>query len=78
MCGRLDILVRTGILTAGVEPGNQEGPGFLHLGLFWYKSKITLGSEFMVQIKLKGVVGVESPSPRSFWCGQFTTGNTSL
>jgi len=24
----------------------------------------------MVQIKLKGVIGVESPSPRSFWCGQ--------
>jgi len=23
----------------------------------------------MVQIKLKGVIGVESPSPRSFWCG---------
>jgi len=22
----------------------------------------------MVQIKLKGVIGVESPSPRSFWC----------
>ena len=23
----------------------------------------------MVQIKLRGVIGVESPSPRSFWCG---------
>jgi len=25
----------------------------------------------MVQIKLKGVIGVESPSPRSFWCGLY-------
>ena len=24
----------------------------------------------MVQIQLKGVIGVESPSPRSFWCGR--------
>ena len=23
----------------------------------------------MVQIKLKGVIGVEHPSPKSFWCG---------
>ena len=34
-------------------------------GVFWYKSK----TELMIQIKLKGVIGVESPSPRSFWCG---------
>jgi len=25
----------------------------------------------MVQIKLKGVIRVESPSPRSFWCGLY-------
>jgi len=24
----------------------------------------------MVQIKLKGVIGVENPSPKSFWCGE--------
>jgi len=29
----------------------------------------------MVQIKLKGVViGVERPSPRSFWCGDVWVG----
>ena len=32
----------------------------------------------MVQIKLRGVVGVESPSPRSFWCGlQHTATHTA-
>jgi len=25
----------------------------------------------MVQIKSKGVIGVESPSPRSIWCGRY-------
>jgi len=29
----------------------------------------------MVQIKLKGVIGVESPSPRSFWCGSADEAN---
>jgi len=31
--------------------------------------QITLSSEQMVQTKLKGVIGVENLSPRSFWCG---------
>jgi len=34
----------------------------------------TLGWELMVQIKLKGVIRVESPSPRSFWCGTMICG----
>ena len=31
----------------------------------------------MVQIKLKGVIGVESPSPRSFWCGYHALQHTA-
>ena len=32
-------------------------------------TKISLSSELMVQIKLKGVIGVENPSPRRFSSG---------
>jgi len=38
-------------------------------GVFWYQSKIPVLLEIMVQIIQEKCTGVETPSPRSFWCG---------
>ena len=47
--------------------GNQRISTLAHS--LWYKCKMIFSSELVVQINIKGFIGVEIPPARSFWCG---------
>jgi len=55
---------------AGVEPISWKPADSTPAhSLRWYKSTITLSSELVVQINLKGVYGVKIQPPMKHWCG---------